>query len=399
MNNSDRLSRNEFVALIATMFGILAFSIDAMLPGLPDIGAALSPADPNRAQLIVVSFILGMGVGTLFTGPLSDAYGRKPIIIGGIILYCIGAFLASQTQSLELMILARILQGVGAAGPRIAGVAMVRDTYAGVEMAKIMSFVMMVFMVLPAAAPAIGELIIAGFGWRAIFAAFIIFALAAGTWLSTRQPETHPVENRTPMKVSALLAAMREVTSNRIAMISIAVQACVMGILFGNVSSIQPIMDITYGRGEQFAAIFAGMALFSASASFINAKIVSRFGMRKVIYGGTMGVAILTSICMVAAFLFHEVPFALYIIWASGLTFSLGLTMGNLNALAMEPLGHIAGMAASIVGCLSTVGAVIIATPLGQMFNGTPVPLMSGALVAYFVAIGLMIYMGPREKS
>ncbi len=399
MNNSDRLSRNEFVALIATMFGILAFSIDAMLPGLPDIGAALSPQDPNRAQLVVVSFILGMGVGTLFTGPLSDAYGRKPIIIGGIVLYCIGAFLASQTQSLELMVLARILQGLGAAGPRIAGVAMVRDSYAGVEMAKIMSFVMMVFMVLPAAAPAIGELIIAGFGWRAIFAAFILFAVTAGVWVSVRQPETHPVEKRQPMTISVLVAAMREVLSNRIAAISIAVQACVMGILFANVSSIHPIMDITYGRAEQFTAIFAAIALFSASASFINAKIVARFGMRKVIYGGTMGVAILTLICMIAAVLFHEVPFALYIIWASGLTFSLGLTMGNLNALAMEPLGHIAGMAASVIGCLATVGAVFIATPLGLLFNGTPVPLMSGALVTYFVAIGLMIYMGPREKS
>lgn len=399
MNNSNRLSRNEFVALIATMFGILAFSIDAMLPALPDIGAVLAPADPNRAQLIVVSFILGMGVGTLFTGPLSDAYGRKPVIVGGIVLYCIGAFLASQTQSLELMVLARILQGLGAAGPRIAGVAMVRDSYAGVEMAKIMSLVMMVFMVLPAAAPAIGELIIAGFGWRAIFAAFIIFALIAGAWLTVRQPETHPAEKRTPMKMTALIAAMREVVGNRIAMISIAVQACVMGILFGNVSSIQPIMDIAYGKGEQFTAYFAGMALFSASASFINSKIVAKYGMRKVIYGGTMGVAILTSICMLTAVFLHQVPFALYFIWASGLTFSLGLTMGNLNALAMEPLGHIAGMAASIIGCLSTVGAVIIATPLGQLFDGTPLPLMTGALVAYFVAIGLMIYLGPREKS
>lgn len=185
-------SRAEFIALIAMLFAIIAFSIDAMLPALPRIGAELSPEAPNRAQLIVIAFVLGMGAATLFAGPMSDALGRKPMIIGGTALYILGAALAWAAPSLEWLLLARVLQGVGAAGPRVVGMAIVRDLYGGREMARILSFVMMVFMLVPAIAPLVGSWIIAAAGWRAMFGAFVIFAGIATLWLALRLPESLP---------------------------------------------------------------------------------------------------------------------------------------------------------------------------------------------------------------
>ena len=185
-----RLSQPEFIALIAMLFATIAFSIDAMLPALPQIAAELTPADPNRAQLILTSFVLGMGLGTFLAGPISDALGRKPVIVLGAGLYMVGALLAWAAPTLETVLAARLLQGLGAAGPRVVSLAMVRDLYSGRHMARIMSFAMMIFTLVPALAPLAGQGIIALTGWRGIFLAFLVFAVVATSWLSLRQPET-----------------------------------------------------------------------------------------------------------------------------------------------------------------------------------------------------------------
>ncbi|MFC2967440.1 multidrug effflux MFS transporter [Acidimangrovimonas pyrenivorans] len=387
------LSPVEFIAMIAMLFATVAFSIDSMLPALPEIGRQLTPDDLNRAQLILTSFVLGMGVGTFFAGPISDAIGRKQAILGGAVLYTIGAALASMAQTLELVLAARVLQGLGAAGPRVVALAMVRDLHAGRQMARVMSFAMMVFTLVPAIAPAMSTFIIDAFGWRGIFGAFITFSLISSLWLGLRQPETLPVEARRPMRLAPLLAALREVLTHRVVVTAIAVQTLAFAALFGTLSSTQQIFDISYGRGESFPAWFAMIAIMAGSASFLNAQLVVRLGMRRMI-STTLLVQLSFSALMTVLTHFELLPemlrFPAYLVWTTGIFFMAGLVLGNLNALAMEPMGHIAGMAASIVGAIATVLAVGIAAPIGLAFNGTPVPLMASIAVLCTLGWGLM---------
>ncbi|SFR49677.1 multidrug effflux MFS transporter [Litoreibacter janthinus] len=372
-----RLSQPEFIALIALTFAMVAFSTDSMLPALPEIAQALTPDNPNRAQLVLTSFILGMGIGTLFTGPLSDRFGRKPVILGGAVLFVIGAAMAGQAETMETMLASRIVQGLGVAGPRIVAIAIVRDLYEGRSMAAIMSYAMMIFTLVPAVAPLLGSYIIAYLGWRAVFYSFVLFAFVVIGWLMIRQPETLPPEARRPFKPSALLAAMKECFSYRVFTLSTSVQILAYGMLFGCLSSTQQIFETTFDRGAEFPFWFALIALIAGTASIINARLVVRLGMQRMISFG-LGMQIAFSLAVLMATVFGNVPFALYIIWTISLFFMAGLVIGNLNAMAMEPVGHIAGLASSVIGAVATILGVAIAAPIGLAFNGTPLPLAIG---------------------
>lgn len=388
-----RLGQPEFTAMLAMLFATIAFSIDAMLPAFPAIAAELTPDAPNRAQLILSAFVLGMGVGTLFAGPLSDAWGRKPVIAGGLLLYVAGSALARMAPSLELLLLARALQGLGAAGPRIAGVALSRDLYEGREMARVMSFVMMVFMVVPALAPMIGMFVIAYSGWRAIFVAFMIFGLVALAWVWGRQAETLPPPARRRLSGRLILSGLREVLANRDVRLYTAVMTLGFGQMMGLLSSIQQIFDITYDRASQFPYWFALIAAFSATASFVNGKLVMRMGMRRLAadaYLIQMGLS-LVMVCLFALDILQGWPaFAAFFFWANSVFFIAGFTFGNLNALAMQKMGHIAGMATSVITAISTVLAVVIAGPVGLAFDGTPLPAMVAAALCSALAYALM---------
>ena len=376
-----RLPMPEFIALIAMLFATIAFSIDAMLPALPDIAAELSPEAVNRAQLIVTSFVLGMGIGTLFAGPLSDSFGRRTVIVGGAVLYCGAAALAMVAPSLETVLAARILQGIGAAGPRVVSLALVRDLYKGREMARVVSFAMRIVTLVPAVAPLAASGIIAGFGWRAIFAAFILFAVIATGWLWLRQPETLPQDARRPLALAPLRQALREVLTHRTVLMAIAVQTLCFACLFGTLSSTQQIFDQTFDRGDSFPLWFALIALLSSSASMINAALVVRLGMRALISAtlqAQIGLSALFALLWVTGALPPMLIFPAYILWTTSVFMMAGLVLGNLNAIALEPMGHIAGMAASVSGAVATVLAVMIAAPMGLAFDGTPLPLALG---------------------
>lgn len=401
MTPTKPLGRVEFIALTAMLFATIAFSIDAMLPAFPEIAAELSPADPNRAQLILTSFVLGMGVGTLLAGPISDALGRRPVILGGAALYILGAALASVAETLDLVLAARVLQGLGAAGPRVVSLAIVRDLYAGREMARIVSYAMMVFALVPAIAPALGALIIAALGWRGIFAAFIAFSILSAGWLWLRQPETLAPEDRRPLQAGPLVAALVEVLGNRTIVLAILVLALGFAALFGTLSSTQQIFDETFGHGASFPLWFALIAILSASGSFLNSQIVVRLGMRRVV-AWTLGVQAALALAFAAAYgsgvLAPALAFPVYLGWTVSVFFMAGLTFGNLNALALEPVGHIAGMAASIVGSVATVGAVFLAAPIGLAFDGTPVPLALGVSVCCGIG-AVLIRLMPVEPA
>ncbi|MEM0949480.1 MAG: multidrug effflux MFS transporter [Pseudomonadota bacterium] len=400
MTPAPRLSRPEFVALMAMLFATIAFSIDAMLPALPEIADDLTPAAPNRAQLIITSFVLGMGIGTLLTGPLSDAYGRKPVIIWGAVLYCIGAALAWRAQSLELVLAARVLQGIGAAGPRVVALAIIRDLYEGRRMAQLMSFVMMVFTLVPAMAPALGHLIIVGLGWRAIFASFILFSVISTFWLALRQPETLAPERRRAFRSGVLWQGIVEVVTHRQVMLVILALCFTFGALFGVLSSTQPVFDQTFGEAERFHWWFMLIALIAATGSILNARIVVALGMRRVAgfaYLAQCGLSVvMVAACLVAPWTETWV-FVLYVGWTASVFFMVGLTVGNLNALAMVPMGHIAGMAASIIGSLATVLGVAIAVPMGQAFDGTPLPTAVGVLTCCFLSYVIIRFLGDPE--
>ncbi len=388
-----RLPTIEFVALLAMLFAMTAFSIDAMLPAMPEIAGELTPEAPNRAQLIITSFVLGMGIGTFVTGPLSDTFGRRAVILGGAVLYSIGAVLAWAAPTLELVLAARLLQGLGVAGPRIAGVALIRDLYAGRDMARLVSFVMMVFTLVPAVAPLFGAFIIDGFGWRGIFVAFVLFAAISMTWFMLRQAETLPVSNRRPFSSTALIEAAREVLTHRLVMSVTLVQTLAFASLFTTLSSTQQVFDQSFGRAEGFPKWFAVIALIAGTASLLNARLVPHLGMRFMVKA-TFAAQVANSTVILAIFMFGLVPdymnFWFYLYWTITVFFMIGLTIGNLNALALEPMGHIAGMASSIVAALATVLSVLVAVPIGLAFDGTPVPLMAGVLGCSLTALLLM---------
>ena len=400
MTGQSRLGRVEFVAMMAMLVATVAFSIDAMLPALPQIGAELTPDALNRAQLVVTSFILGLGIGTLFTGPLSDSYGRKRVILIGSGIYIFGAALAWAAPTLELMIAARIVQGLGAAAARIVALAIVRDLYSGREMARLMSFVMMVFTLVPAISPLAGSVVIGIAGWRVIFACFAGFALISSLWLALRLDEPLALQARRPFRRAALVEAMKEVVSHRSVRLAIAVQMLCMTTLFCSISMIQQVFEAYFDRAAQFPQWFFLMALIAGSFSLLNARVVMRLGMRRMV-AGALGLQIGLSGLMVLGFALGLPPaleFALYIAWQTSVFANAALTLGNINALAMEPLGHIAGMGASVIAAIATVGSVLLTVPVGLMFNGTPMPLFLAVLVAVTVARFLMARLERAEE-
>tara|TARA_R100000789_G_scaffold44935_4_gene45969 strand:- start:53548 stop:54396 length:849 start_codon:yes stop_codon:yes gene_type:complete len=277
--------------------------------------------------------------------------------------------------------------------------AIIRDMFVGRQMAQIMSFVMIVFTLVPALAPSIGAVLIALAGWSAIFWAFVVFATVVSLWLFVRLPETLPRAARRPFSTSALLSATREMLANRVVRLSIAVQSLVFAMLFATISSIQPIYETMFDRADSFPIWFGITALLSASGSVVNAMLVVRMGMRRLV-SVMLTVQVVVSAVMLLAILAGlagDALFAMFFFWQFVAFFQVGLTIGNLNAIAMEPMGHIAGMAASIIGFIATVAAVILAVPVGLLFDGTAIPLTLGVLV--FAIAGLAMMAGMRRAE
>jgi DHA1 family bicyclomycin/chloramphenicol resistance-like MFS transporter len=289
------------------------------------------------------------------------------------------------------MLAARILQGLGAAAPRVVAIAMVRDLHAGRDMARITSFIMIVFMIVPAIAPALGALVITAFGWRSIFLTFLVFSVVTMLWFGLRQPETLPPDQRRPLRPALLGQALVEVLSSPVARLAIILQTTAFGMLFAMLSTVQPIFDVTYGEGDRFPIWFAVIAVFSAVGSALNARLIRHIGIRQMVSAVFALQGLATALLLTA--LFAGLPlwleFALVLCWTIGIFVQAGLTIGNLSALALEPLGHIAGMAASITVALSTVGSAIIAAPIGLAFDGTAVPIAASVLALALISAAL----------
>ena len=398
-----RISTPEFISLMAMLVATVAISIDAMLPALPDIAIQLTAKNPNQVQLILSAFIGGMALGTLVVGPLSDSFGRKNIIYVGAVIYISFSALCMFATDLETIVIARVFQGIGAAAPRVVSQALVRDLYSGREMARITSFIMIIFSIAPAVAPLLGAGLISLFDWRAIFLIFIIFALISTIWTKIRIREPLRPEMRVPFQIKIFRAAFLEIISIGIVRVSIITLIFSYATLFTCILLVQQVFDQFFGRANSFPEWFAVIAAFSASASFLNSMLVMKLGMRRLI-SAALRVQIALSAFMLLMFwtgaISGNLGFGFFVFWVFSLFFQAGLTFGNLTALAMEPLGHIAGTAASVISALATLGSVFLATIAGHFFDGTPLAMIiSIALFASFGALSAHLLQRFERKS
>ena len=394
----QRMGQSEFIALIAMMFSIIAFSVDSLLPAYPYIAAELR-ADGN-VHLLITVFMIGLAFGTLVAGPMSDAIGRKPTVYLGAVLFILSGLVAWQAQSFEVILAARAVQGLGAAGPRVVSLAMVRDLYKGNQMARILSFAMIIFAIVPTVAPAIAAFLQDRFGWRFILLMITGFSVVTLLWLSLRFVESLPPQARRPFRVAELSEATREVFSHPIVRLAVLAQTAAMGIIFGLIVQLQPIYDVTYGRAESFPYWLGAIALVSAaSTSLANAVLVERLGMRFMVTVGLVGQVFCAAMASLAIWQMPEIGFGVFVVWQFMVIWLTGLCIGNLNAIALEPMGHIAGFTASITGAFATFGAAIVASLIGRVFDGTALPLIFSIGILGVIGYMAMFRMGPQPAE
>lgn len=383
---------------MASMSALTALSIDAMLPALADIAHGLGAQGANDGQLVISAIFFGLSLGQIFYGPLSDSTGRKPAIYAGIAIYGIGCLLAIFAQNFQVMLIGRFLQGIGVAGPNSVAIALVRDQYAGRDMARVMSFVMTVFILIPIVAPLLGQGILLLAHWRGIFALYLILALLVGGWLALRQPETLPVERRVPFQTGPILAAFQEVFRNRTALGYTMMAGLTSGAFVGYLNSAPQIFQTQYGLGAQFPFYFATLALALGGSSYLNAQLVMRFGMESLSRWALLSQGGLSLLYLALAWRFTGQP-PLWSLMAYLLLsfFAVGILFGNLNAQAMEPLGHIAGVGAAVVGAFSTLISTLIGGLIGQSYNGSVLPLVGGFALTCLLAWGVMLWTESRR--
>ncbi|KAA3659483.1 MAG: MFS transporter [Chloroflexi bacterium] len=372
------------------LMSLTALSIDAMLPALQQIGTDLNVQNANDRQLVISMIFMGLAVGQLFFGPLSDKTGRKPAIFAGLTLFMAGSLIAMFSVNFPMMLAGRALQGIGISAPRAVTLALVRDQFEGRAMARVMSFVMTVFILIPMLAPTMGQAILLFAGWRAIFGSFVLLALIAFIWLAIRQPETLSPENRAPFTLQRILSTTLEVIKTRRAFGYTITAGLVSGAFIGYLNSSQQIFQELYELGTRFPLYFAIISGSVGLASLFNSRLVMRFGMRLLVKRSLLIISILSVVAFGVALLASGQP-PLWVLMAYVMTsfFCVGILFGNMNSLAMEPLGHIAGIGAAIVGSLSTLISTLLGTIIGQSYNETILPIVAG----FGILAGLSIFV------
>ena len=379
-----------FVALTAALMATNALAIDAMLPALGEMASALGIADANDRQWIVTAYLLGFGVSQIVYGPLSDRFGRRPLLLFGLTVYVLASIAAAFAGTFEAMMAARVVQGIGAAATRVLVVSIVRDCYSGRDMARVMSLAMIVFLAVPILAPSIGQVILIFAPWRWIFGLLTAFGAFVMAWVLLRLPETQHPEDRKPIEARNVAKAFRTTLTTRVAVGYMSAMAFVLGGLFGFINSAQQVFADVFHAPQLFTTIFALIAGFMAVASLLNARIVGGLGMRRVSHAALLGYVGLTGLHALTALLGHESLWT-FTVLQSGAMFCFGLMAPNFGALAMDPLGHVAGTASSVQGFVTTVGGALLGFYIGQHFNGTVVPLTLGFWLCGMIALAIVL--------
>ncbi|HCE54130.1 MAG: MFS transporter [Lutibacter sp. BRH_c52] len=383
----------EFIALMASLMSIVALAIDALLPALDYIGFSIGTTDVVDNQLLITMIFLGLGLGPLFFGPISDSLGRKPVVFMGFGVFIISSFICVFSESLEMMVAGRILQGIGLSAPRTISIAMVRDTYSGDYMARIMSFITSVFLLVPVVAPAMGKFVLDHYNWQAIFYIQLIFSLLVSFWFWKRQPETLLKVHRIKFSRTIFVDGLKELLKSKRTIGFTLISGFVTGSFMVYLSTAQQIFQTQYNLKEQFPYIFAGLSIAIGSATLLNATLVLKYGMEKMV---TAALFSFFSVSLLYIFLFLNSanPSIFVLLIFFGLQFfAIGFLFGNLRALAMEPIGHIAGIGAAITGFLSTMMAVPISTFIGKFVTATALPLFIGFLICSTMALLILVYL------
>lgn len=388
----------EFVVLMAITIGLVALSIDNLLPAFGPIATDYGIEDGNRMQLLIYVFMTAFGLMQIVYGPLADSFGRKRILMLGLFIYAIGTVMAIFADSYDHLLIARFVQGLGAAAPRVLTIAITRDCFEGREMARVMSFVMMIFIIVPVFAPASGSLILALANWHMIFVSTLVLAIIIAVWYSLRMPETLHPEYRHKLSLSRIARDIKTTITNRQTLGYATAMGLMFACLMAYIGSAQQIFETeVYGLGVWFPLVFGMIAACMSVSSFVNARLVRKIGMHKLSQGGLLVMAISSLINLGIAFAFDGAP--PLPVFGIGLTvtlFCFSMTMPNFNSLAMEPVGRIAGTASSMIGVYSTLIGVVAGGIIGQQFNGTVIPLVGGYLVLAVLAI---IIVGITERG
>src|ERR1700681_4547020 len=380
----------EFVIVIASIMALNPLAMDMMLPALPKIGSTFQIVPANRPQEVLSTFLIGFGVGQFVMGPLSDRFGRRPVLLGGMTVYFVASVLAISAPSFETLLLARTLQGLGTSATRVIATSIVRDCYAGRRMASVMSLAMMVFIAVTVVAPSFGQAVMLLTQWRGIFIVLMLYGVLALIWSALRMPETLPVSERKSLAVRDVLGAFRQTVSNRQTLGYALAAGGVQGSLFGFVFSSEQMFTEIYRLGHYFPLAFAAIAIGIAVAGFLNARFVGRIGMRVISHGALVGFVAVAGIMLLAVKM-QMLPLPLFVTLAVLMMFSFGLMFANFTALAMEPQGHIAGTASSLYGSITTLLGIGIGTVIGQDYDGTLLPFATGFFFCTLAALAVVL--------
>jgi len=397
MKNNNR-SQTEFVLLMAGLMSIVALSIDAVLPALPIIGDYLSVADPSDNPKLITSIFLGLGIGQLIFGPLSDSFGRKPMAYIGIGVFIIASIICISTKRFEVMLFGRVLQGIGLASPRTMCIAMVRDSYSGDYMAKILSIVVMIFILVPVIAPTLGQFLMTYFDWKFIFTFNLVFGILIAIWFWLRQPETLKDKYRIPYKLSIFKTGTVAFFKIKSAVVYTLLSGFITGSFMVYLSTSQQIFEQQYGLGKEFPYIFASLAIAVGISTFFNSQLVTRFGMKRIVRVAMISFVLISVSFIICFSSGHNPTIGVLIGFFSFQFLTIGFLFGNLRALAMEPMAHIAGIGSALNGFISTVMAVPIADYIGSFVVDSVMPLFIGFLVCGVISL-LLFYSINRKSS
>jgi DHA1 family bicyclomycin/chloramphenicol resistance-like MFS transporter len=380
----------EFVVIVASIMALNPLAMDMMLPALPNIASAFHLTDANRPQMVLSTFLIGFGVGQFVMGPLSDRFGRRPVLLGGMAVYCVASLLAIAAPSFETLLLARALQGLCTSATRVIVTSIVRDCYAGRRMASVMSLAMMVFIAVPVVAPSFGQAVLLLTHWRGIFIVLMVYGVVALIWSALRMPETLPPELRRSLAIGEIFDAFRQTLTNRQTLGYAVTAGGVLGSIFAFVFSAQQIFTDIYQLGHYFPIAFAAIAIGTAIAGFANSRFVDRLGMRVISHGALLGYVTVAGIMLAAAKL-QMLPLPLFLALSALMMFAFGLMISNFTALAMEPQGRIAGTASSLYGSITTLLGIAVGTTIGQHYDGTLEPFATGFFLCTLASLGVVL--------